>query len=513
MSTKTLKYSFLAALLLLMGACSKEQNLTPVEEPSATGNTVHFSAQVSGDITRSSVDEAYQYVFESGDRLYVNYKEGGVNKLSGYISILSGMGSTTANFTGDLQCASGFTPSADTPITLTLVSSTNSIHSIVDGVVTGSTYSMEACSSFADAVRRFGNFTASGSFSDTSFILNQRSAFLLFDLTLKEEGFSDSAQVKLSRDNSIVYSWEVPTHSLTSEAVEISFAVAFPAQTNLLDGGADLTVQSDGMSEVQLGAVSSLSAMEANHYYKVNRTEFHWTGFAIEATQNNTGIKFVYASNANDGLIQYSLNEGVTWTSYTNTNTAIPLSKGDRLCVRSTRTTWNRWNGSPIFSSTNDQLCYLSGNILSLVCNSSWEYENITDLGTDVFNGAFSYNNGSANTYIDISPGEPLDLAAAKLGDKTFKNAFLNCTALTRSPKMPAVTLSGSAGNGSYTLMFKGCSSLSNVECLAQINVNNSCENWMTGVAATGTFVKKAGVDWNPGDNGIPSGWTVIEQQ
>ena len=343
--------------------------------------------------------------------------------------------------------------------------------------------------------------------------MNQRSAFLLFDLTLFRDDFSDAARVKLSRDNEVLYSWEVPTHSLTSEAVEISFAVAFPAQTNLLDGGADLTVQSDGMSEVQLGAVSSLSAMEANHYYKVNRTEFHWTGFAIEATQNNTGIKFVYASNANDGLIQYSLNEGVTWTSYTNTNTAIPLSKGDRLCVRSTRTTWNRWNGSPIFSSTNDQLCYLSGNILSLVCNSSWEYENITDLGTDVFNGAFSYNNGSANTYIDISPGEPLDLAAAKLGDKTFKNAFLNCTALTRSPKMPAVTLSGSAGNGSYTLMFKGCSSLSNVECLAQINVNNSCENWMTGVAATGTFVKKAGVDWNPGDNGIPSGWTVIEQQ
>ena len=515
MSTKTLKYSFLAALLLLMGACSKEQNLTPVEEPSATGNTVHFSAQVSGDITRSSVDEAYQYVFESGDRLYVNYKEGGVNKLSGYISILSGMGSTTANFTGDLQCASGFTPSADTPITLTLVSSTNSIHSIVDGVVTGSTYSMEACSSFADAVRRFGNFTASGSFSDTSFILHQESSFLLFNLTLRRADFSDNAQVKLSRNDMAVYSWNVPTRNITSEAVEISFAVAFPAQTNLLDGGADLTVQSDGMSPVELDAVSSVAAMDANHYYKVSRTAFHWPGFAIQATQNNTLIKLCYDSNDHTdggGLIQYSLNEGVSWTNYSSSKTAIPLSAGDRLCVRSQRVKWNRWNGNPIFSSEGGKLCYLSGNLLSLVCDSNWSFEARTELPGDAFNGAFAYYNGPKCTYIDMHPTDPLDLKATTLGNKTFKGLFTNCTSLTKAPKLPATTLVGNSGDGCYTNMFSGCSSLSNVECLAETNVKNSCENWMKDVPTSGVFVKKAGVAWNTGDSGIPSDWTVIEQ-
>lgn len=31
------------------------------------------------------------------------------------------------------------------------------------------------------------------------------------------------------------------------------------------------------------------------------------------------------------------------------------------------------------------------------------------------------------------------------------------------------------------------------------------------GVSPTGTFVKKAGVDWPTGNSGIPSGWTVVE--
>jgi hypothetical protein len=35
-------------------------------------------------------------------------------------------------------------------------------------------------------------------------------------------------------------------------------------------------------------------------------------------------------------------------------------------------------------------------------------------------------------------------------------------------------------------------------------------QNWVNGVAATGTFVKNSAASWNvTGSNGIPSGWTV----
>lgn len=36
--------------------------------------------------------------------------------------------------------------------------------------------------------------------------------------------------------------------------------------------------------------------------------------------------------------------------------------------------------------------------------------------------------------------------------------------------------------------------------------------DWVDGVSSTGTFVKKAGANWQLTHNGIPSGWTVIEE-
>lgn len=39
----------------------------------------------------------------------------------------------------------------------------------------------------------------------------------------------------------------------------------------------------------------------------------------------------------------------------------------------------------------------------------------------------------------------------------------------------------------------------------------SSCLNvWVEGVSSTGTFEKKAGATLPTGNNGIPSGWTVI---
>ena len=60
--------------------------------------------------------------------------------------------------------------------------------------------------------------------------------------------------------------------------------------------------------------------------------------------------------------------------------------------------------------------------------------------------------------------------------------------------------------------MFIVCPKLNYVKCLATsgINQNNSTTSFIGG-ASTGTFVKKAGVTWPTGTNGIPSGWTVEE--
>ena len=60
--------------------------------------------------------------------------------------------------------------------------------------------------------------------------------------------------------------------------------------------------------------------------------------------------------------------------------------------------------------------------------------------------------------------------------------------------------------------MFNGCSSLSYIRCIAtDISASNCTYNWVNGVAASGTFKKASSMSsWTTGNNGIPSGWTVL---
>ena len=93
-----------------------------------------------------------------------------------------------------------------------------------------------------------------------------------------------------------------------------------------------------------------------------------------------------------------------------------------------------------------------------------------------------------------------------------------------------------SGSDTGFTSMFYNCSNIESITCdVENLNIQN-CTQYMfyncsklsymnfsktinpgvyygfsVGVAANGTFVKKAGVSWLSGSNGIPSGWTVIE--
>ena len=59
--------------------------------------------------------------------------------------------------------------------------------------------------------------------------------------------------------------------------------------------------------------------------------------------------------------------------------------------------------------------------------------------------------------------------------------------------------------------MFNGCSNLNYIKMMAtDIPSPLYTDEWLKGVAATGTFVMNSAATWNPrGDGNIPSGWTV----
>ena len=101
------------------------------------------------------------------------------------------------------------------------------------------------------------------------------------------------------------------------------------------------------------------------------------------------------------------------------------------------------------------------------------------------------------------------ELPATTLTGNCYNSMFQGCTSLTKAPALPATTLVGNC----YGWMFNGCTNLNYIKCLAT-NPSNGIlnlltNNWVNGVAATGTFVKHPDATWKSGTGGIPTGWTV----
>ena len=99
------------------------------------------------------------------------------------------------------------------------------------------------------------------------------------------------------------------------------------------------------------------------------------------------------------------------------------------------------------------------------------------------------------------------ELPATTLTNECYRFMFSGCTSLVNAPELPATTLVLFCYGG----MFGGCTSLNYIKCLATDIPDNRCtQEWVRGVASTGTFVKNASMaSWTTGTSGIPTGWTV----
>jgi len=111
-----------------------------------------------------------------------------------------------------------------------------------------------------------------------------------------------------------------------------------------------------------------------------------------------------------------------------------------------------------------------------------------------MFNGCESLSAAPSLTATDLSP---------------FCYSYMfKGTNLTESPELSAATLT----IGCYSNMFYGCSSLGYIKCMAtDISATDCTYNWLSGVSASGTFIKNSSMSgWTSGDSGIPNGWEII---
>lgn len=168
----------LFTVLAFTTACKKE-----VDTPSAPAvQTVHYKASIQAETdTRATLGTEMQYVFEVGDRVYVESEDG---KLYGFLSMVDndGVGEHVAYFEGNLTYEGELPRDTNPLVSLVLVSGTDDLHTVTDGklaAVTGSSYGMNTwASSLEDAVRRLSHFTGSGYLAEKKFTLHQQSSFL-----------------------------------------------------------------------------------------------------------------------------------------------------------------------------------------------------------------------------------------------------------------------------------------------------------------------------------------------
>lgn len=144
-------------------------------------------------------------------------------------------------------------------------------------------------------------------------------------------------------------------------------------------------------------------------------------------------------------------------------------------------------------------------------------FKNCTSL-TNVSNFALSY--GSAHCFESCFEGCTSLVTAPTLNSLStsstyeyeFASMFKGCTSLTTVPACVS-SLTNIAKLGLFDSMFDGCSSLAYIETRFTAwgtSSTNPTNNWMNGVAATGTFKCKSTLDQTQRDaSHIPDGWTI----
>ena len=226
------------------------------------------------------------------------------------------------------------------------------------------------------------------------------------------------------------------------------------------------------------------------------------SGETIEYLDNPQGylsFKFVTDGTVKwqnvKGDIEYSKNGGSTWTAFNGAT--VSATTGDEIWFKGSLTGGcganNETSSSKFYTSG---YFFASGNIQSL-CGF---YNTL-----QVYNFSYLFSKCS---FLNIDENNKLLLPAATLANRCYYYMFQGCASLTTAPELPATTLATYC----YSFMFQECTSLNYIKAMFTTTPNTYCmDNWVDGVASSGTFVKNSAATWTSecGVSTYPCNWTV----
>lgn len=204
--------------------------------------------------------------------------------------------------------------------------------------------------------------------------------------------------------------------------------------------------------------------------------------------------------------ISYSTDSGSTWTT-TNYNSGSTLTITTPTITAGNKVLW-KGVGNALATSTANTSSFSStckftanGNIMSLLYGDNFSGQ------VDLTGKDYVFSNLFINAVLLISTVN-LKLPATTLATSCYQGMFQGCTSLTTAPELPATTLVSNC----YIQMFYSCSRLNYIKAMFTTTPSTSyMNNWVSGVASSGTFVKNAAATWTSscGVSTYPCNWTV----
>ena len=498
--------SFMAAALVL-SSCTRE-DIIPEGPETTEANavvTIPYTVTVSGEPeTRATVDGDMKTLrFAEGDKLYVvGFDDQAVLDIQGVLDIQTGVGeSSGATFSGKLTYTGKDKMPDNFLLYATLVSAQQRVGREVSvsekGGVSVNYPKNEYCETVEEAVRRYSDLSGLGVYSMKSFTLNQRTAFLNFEMIFEDgtpAGTEVSAVVTADRNDDPLCTASVTTRE---EGGKVVARFVLPKTRSSLSYA---SVKLDARDAIPFGG--SLMTLEGKVYNVTKTVDFEGSVATMPLTVEalTAGTVKVYIDGTLSSGMKYSVNGGEK-TLITN-STDVNVSAGDKVQFYGNGTATQTYGDDPAVKIQGSEgfTCKVYGNIMSLLDEDGFVTRTDLPDRSFVFSGLFMDN-------IALTDASSLRLPATTLAPGCYLGMFQGCTALTTAPNLLATSLAPEC----YLNMFQGCTNLSSVKCLATSGItgNNSTLDWLDGVASTGTFYPASESRWPVGVSGAPRGWAV----
>ena len=338
---------------------------------------------------------------------------------------------------------------------------------------------------------------------------------------LKNIFFEDSKAKMIIRNGEVIYRMLVkPIFSLSTNSIEVGqTGETFTFTITCNDRWTITKPENVTLSSVSGYGTTTITGYTTGDFETgtINVTCYNQTKTISVSTTIDYSKKYLTFDILSDGYVNWKYNNnstihntieyrknGGSWSAITSTSSGVHIDvvTGDLVEFRGNNATYS--SSSVRYGMFEGTTCNFNvkGNIMSLI--NSTNFQTLTTF-TESYNFRALFL--TCRTLLDASK---LILPATNLATGSYRYMFQDCSNLTKAPELPATTLT----NECYYGMFARCSVLNYVKSLAAsgINTNSSTQGWLDSVSSTGTFVKKAGVTWPTGTNGIPSGWTVEEE-